>query len=186
MRKLLAANWKENPKTERQALKLFDDVAKIAKGSGAEIVVCPPFIYMEEISNAFGKLKSKKNFSFGAQDVFWEEKGPYTSEVGPKMLKSLGARYVIIGHSERRRWLHETDAMINKKIKLALKDNLKVILCVGEPLSVRKKGIAAAEKFIQRQLEKDFAGIARSRLHAPEIVIAYEPIWAIGTGRSDG
>jgi len=184
MRKLLVANWKENPKTEKQALKLFNHVAKAAKGSSVEVVICPPFVYIEEISAAFKKLKSKKNFSFGAQDVFWEEKGPYTSEVGPKMLKSLGAKYVIVGHSERRKWLHETDAMVNKKIKLALRDGLKIILCVGEPIAVRRKGFAAAEKFVKNQLKKDLAGIPPTQARR-DVTIAYEPIWAIGTGRSD-
>jgi triosephosphate isomerase (TIM) len=184
MRKLLAANWKENPKSEKAALKLFKDISKTKRANGVEVLVCPPFIYIEEISNAFKKIKPKKNLLFGAQDVFWEEKGAYTSEVGPKMLKSLSVKYVIIGHSERRMWLHETDAMINKKIKLALKDNLKIILCVGEALAVRKKGSAAAKTFIKSQLKKDLAGISRPKIKNA-IIVAYEPIWAIGTGRFD-
>jgi triosephosphate isomerase len=184
MPKLLAANWKENPKTESQALALFNGVAKIKRGDSVHVVVCPPFIYIEEVSSAFKKLKSKKNLSLGVQDVFWEEKGPYTSEVGPRMVRSLGTQYAIIGHSERRMWLHETDAMINKKIILALKDKLKVILCVGEPLAVRKKGVAAAEKFVKTQLRKGLTGIPRPQSEK-NVIIAYEPIWAIGTGRSD-
>ncbi len=184
MPKLLVANWKENPKTEKQALKLFNDIANAGRHGAVEVSVCPPFIYIEEIAKAYKKQKSKKGFSFGAQDVFWEEKGPYTSEVGPLMLKKLGTKYVIVGHSERRKWLHETDAMINKKIKLALKDRLKIILCVGEPLTVRKRGGAFAEKFIKNQLKKDLAGVPRAKT-AKEVIVAYEPIWAIGTGRSD-
>ena len=137
---------------------------------------------------------AKRGLSLGVQDVFWEEKGRYTGEVGPKMVKSLGVRYVIVGHSERRKYLHETDAMVGRKVTTALHDGLKVILCVGEPLSVRKKGLAASEKFIKNQLKKDLAGIFENggvRFHwrmrdaGKNLMIAYEPIWAIGTGKSD-
>jgi triosephosphate isomerase len=180
MRKLIAANWKENPGNERGALKLFREVARAKRGN-ADVVICPPFIYLEEVASEFRKMNAaaKKHFAIGAQDVFWEEKGAFTSEVGPKMLRSLGARYVIVGHSERRKYLGETDAMINKKIKLALRDKLNVILCVGEPLAVRKRGIVAAERFVKDQLKKDLAGATG------KIIVAYEPIWAIGTGKND-
>ncbi|HEX4103926.1 MAG TPA: triose-phosphate isomerase [Candidatus Paceibacterota bacterium] len=182
MSKLLAANWKENPKTEKDALKLFREVGRAADDK-VQVVLCPPFIYLDELAHAFKKIACKKHLALGAQDAFWQEKGPFTSEVGPRMLKALGARYVIIGHSERRKWAKETDAIINKKIKLARADGLKVILCVGEPLAVRKKGIPAAQKFVAAQLSKDFAGLKpRDRAH---IIVAYEPIWAIGTGRYD-
>jgi len=203
LRKLLVANWKENPQTEAQALELFHAIAKARPGSGvasgaraADVIICPPFIYLEEIARAFRKLPTrsrelayaKKNFALGAQDVFWEERGAFTSEVGPKMLKSLGVRYVIIGHSERRKYGKETDVTINRKIKLALKDDLHVILCVGEPLAVRRKGIAAAQRYIKNQLKKDFAGIGkniRGTGARTNITIAYEPIWAIGSGKND-
>ncbi|MGC9599257.1 MAG: triose-phosphate isomerase [Minisyncoccia bacterium] len=179
MRKLVVANWKENPKSEKQALALFRAVAKIKPVNGVEVVVCPPFIYLECIADVRRREK-KRHVVLGAQDVFWEEKGPYTSEVGPRMLKSLGVRYVIVGHSERRKWLKETDAMINKKVRRALRDGLRVILCVGESLPIRKKGTAAARKFVEGQLKKDLAGVPRARL--PYVIVAYEPIWAIGTG----
>lgn len=184
MSKLIAANWKEHPKTEKEALALFKTVAKIKRKSGVEVAVCPPFIYLEEIAREFKKTRAlaRKQLAFGAQDVFWEEQGAFTSEVGPKMLRSLGAKYVILGHSERRKFAKETDAMINKKIALASRDGLKIILCVGEPLAVRKKGVAAAKKFVEQQLAKDLKGIS---LKSGDIAIAYEPIWAIGTGRND-
>ena len=182
-RKLIAANWKENPRSERAAEDLFRAVMKIKSGS-VEVVVCPPFIYLERVAAIKRSIKKSK-VTLGAQDVFWEEKGPYTSEVGPKMLKSLGVKYVIIGHSERRKWMHETDQMINKKIKLALADGLRIILCVGESLAVRKKGVGAAEKFVANQLKRDLAGIPNKKRDAENVVIAYEPIWAIGTGRND-
>lgn len=181
MPKLIAANWKENPRTEMQALALFRAVASIKVPRGAEVAVCPPFIYLEKIAEVRRREK-KQQVALGAQDVFWEEKGPFTSEVGPAMLRSLGVGYVIIGHSERRKWLKETDKMINKKIQLALKDGLRVILCVGESLAVRRKGVAVAERFVESQLRKDLVGI---RGVSARLAIAYEPIWAIGTGRYD-
>lgn len=183
--KLLAANWKENPKTKAQAIRLFKDVAKIKRGKNVQAVICPPFIYLEHIADVFKKMPAKSRLALGAQDVFWEEKGPFTSEVGPRMIRSLGAHYAIIGHSERRKWLHETDAMINKKVKSALADGLHVILCVGESIVVRKKGVLAAERFVRSQLTKDLVGIDRTKQNARRIIIAYEPIWAIGTGRYD-
>jgi triosephosphate isomerase len=186
MQKLLVANWKENPRTEAGALKLFKETAA-AKRKNVDVVICPPFLYLEEIATAFRKMKARNELALGAQDVFWEERGAFTSEVGPKMLRSLGARYVIIGHSERRRDFKETDAMVNKKIKLALKDGLHVILCVGEPLVVRKRGIAAAQHFIKNQLKKDLAGISKitARDRGIRLAVAYEPIWAIGSGKND-
>ena len=198
---MIAANWKENPRTEAQAQALFRAIAAAQKNrrgaAGAvDVVLCPPFIYLEGISRAFKKMKRAKkggrsaasggrgaaarHFALGAQDTFWEERGAFTSEVGPKMLKSLGMEYVIVGHSERRKYMEETDAAINKKIALALADKLKVILCVGESLGVRKRGVTAAKHFVRDQLRKDLAGIRGAR-----IVVAYEPIWAIGTGRYD-
>jgi triosephosphate isomerase (TIM) len=189
MRKLLVANWKENPASEKTALHLFHGIAG-AKRKNAEIIICPPFVYLGEIAAAFRNMAgtSKKNLALGVQDIFWEDQGSYTSEIGPAMVESLGARYAIIGHSERRKYAKETDVVINKKIKSALKDGLQVILCVGEPLAIRKKGIAAAQAFIKKQLKEDLAGLAhsgKSKTKELNITIAYEPIWAIGTGRSD-
>ena len=182
--KLIAANWKEHPKTEAEALKLFKAVAAGPRGSNVEVVVCAPFIFLEEIAREFKKMSfsARKRFAVGAQDVFWEEQGAFTSEVGPVMLRSLGVKYVLIGHSERRKFAKETDIMINKKIALALRDGLKVILCVGESLSVREKGAEVAKKFVAQQLAKDLKNIS---LKSGSLLVAYEPIWAIGTGRND-
>jgi triosephosphate isomerase len=182
--KLIAANWKEHPKTEAEALKLFKAVAAAKRARGVEVAVCPPFIFLEEIAREFKKMapQARARFAIGAQDVFWEEQGAYTSEVGPAMLRSLGVKYVIVGHSERRRFEKETDATINKKVALSVRDGLKVILCVGESLSVREKGVEVAKKFVAQQLAKDLKGIS---LKSGDIAVAYEPIWAIGTGRSD-
>ncbi len=202
MHKLLVANWKENPKTELRALKLFKEIAAAKRGAtndtnAVDVIICPPFIYLEEIARSFRKLSvsggagGTKYLALGAQDVFWEERGAFTGEIGPNMLRSLGVRYVIIGHSERRRDFKETDGMINKKVLLALRDGLKVILCVGEPPAIRKKGIAAAKSFIKNQLKSDLAGLKNlrsggARINAQSsLIIAYEPIWAIGTGKND-
>ncbi|HVO28592.1 MAG TPA: triose-phosphate isomerase [Candidatus Paceibacterota bacterium] len=190
MRKLIVANWKENPATATAARALFDAVARAGTDRRrADVVICPPFVYLEELAGAYRKMRAgaKRHLALGAQDVFWEERGAFTSEVGPKMIRSLGAEYVIVGHSERRKYLHETDAMVNKKIKLALRDDMRVILCVGEPPAVRRKGVTASKKFVAGQLKKDLAGL---RLQSPisklpALTIAYEPIWAIGTGRND-
>jgi triosephosphate isomerase (TIM) len=187
MRKLIVANWKENPRSEAAALTLFKAIARVQRPN-ADVVVCPPFVYLEEVVRAYKKMSAsaKKNLAIGAQDVFWEERGAFTSEVGPNMLKALGVRHVIIGHSERRKFMHETDAMINAKMRLALKDGLHLIVCVGEPLAVRKRGLAAAQAFVKNQLKRDVAGIkAGNGLKANNLTIAYEPIWAIGTGRND-
>jgi triosephosphate isomerase len=180
MRKLIVANWKENPDTEAKALKLFKEIGR-AKRPDAEVVVCPPFIYLEKIAGAFSKMSAtaKKGLALGAQDIFWKDQGAFTGEIGPAMIKKIGIRYAIVGHSERRRYLKETDQMINAKIALALKDGLKIILCVGEPASIRKKGVAAAKAFIKNQLKKDLKNIKGN------VAVAYEPIWAIGSGHND-
>ncbi len=184
MPKLIAANWKENPRTEAQAAKLYRATVAAARKIKGETVICPPFIFLEKIAALHRRSKNRR-VVIGAQDVFWKERGPFTSEVGPRMLKRLGVKYAIIGHSERRKWLHETDAMINKKVKLALADGLRVILCVGEPLAIRKKGINAAKKFVEGQLKKDLAGVTLTGAKKKNLIVAYEPIWAIGTGRND-
>ena len=116
----------------------------------------------------------------GAQDLFWEDEGAYTGEVSPVMLKELGCTYVIIGHSERRQYFGETDETVNKKVKAALSHGLKPIICVGESLQQREAGDTNA--FVAGQVEKALDGLAPESI--PQVVIAYEPIWAIGTGRS--
>ncbi len=166
MNKLIVANWKMNPATVSEAIRLARSYDK--KG----VVVAPPFVFLE----ALGKVLKKA--VLGAQDVFWKDAGPYTSEISWRQLKKLGVRYVIIGHSERR-VLGETDEVINKKATAALKHGLKVILCVGEQWPVRKRGIQAAKSFVKNQLEKDLMGVKGFK----NLVVAYEPIWAISTTR---
>ncbi|MBI4993766.1 triose-phosphate isomerase [Candidatus Wolfebacteria bacterium] len=193
MKKIIAFNWKMNPQSLGEAKKLFNSYLLLYSSSKKEIIVCPPFIYLYELKD----LKTK-NLKLGSQDVFWENSGAFTGEISPKMLKNLGAEYVIIGHSERRQNLNETDEMINKKILAALKTGLKIILCVGENLKTRKQGKKAVENFIKSQLQKDLKNLPLNSLLSKttsrkglsyilnsRLIIAYEPIWAIGTGNSD-
>lgn len=183
MAKLIAGNWKENPRSEAAAVALFRATAAAAtRARAVSVAAFPPFVYLERIAE-LRRRERRAPVALGAQDAFWEERGPYTSEVGPRMLRSLGVWYVIIGHSERRRWMHETDTMINRKMRRALADGLTTILCVGEPPSVRRKGALPAQRFVEAQLRKDLAGVPRDA--ARRVVVAYEPIWAIGTGRND-
>lgn len=173
MKKLIVANWKSNPGTLREALKL-------AKASDfKDVVIAPPYPYLKQV----GKLL--KQASLGAQNVFWEDGGPYTGEVSASQLRHLKVKYIIVGHSERRLHLQETDEVINKKIKLVLTSGLKAIICVGENWNTRRKGIAVAKRFVANQLKKDLAGIRKQELGSRKLLIAYEPIWAIGTGKTD-
>ena len=150
MRPLIVANWKMNPDSLAEAEKLFNSVGRgIKKIKKIEVVICPPFVYLPIL---------KTN---GAQDCFWEEKGAFTGEVSVKMLKNFGVKYIIIGHSERRKYLRETDEMINKKIKAVLREGLNLILCIDN-LSQLKQGLRGISK---------------------KVIIAYEPVFAIGTGK---
>lgn len=178
MKKLIVANWKMNPKTPKEAVALFDGTVAAVEGADAEIVICPPFQYLGLLAE-----KDRGNVKLGAQDVFWEpETGAFTGEVSPAMLTDEHVQYVIIGHSERRTILGETDEVIQKKVQAALAEGLTVILCVGEPHEIRELGIHIAEEFVLSQVQKDLEGI-RIREEA-SLVIAYEPIWAIGSGKA--
>lgn len=146
------------------------------------IVLCPPFMSIAEVAKIFsGKEKSKENIlSCGAQDCFWEEKGGFTGEVSPLVLKELGCQYVILGHSERRQFLGETDEMVHKKVKTAVSLGLIPVICVGETREERDKGLK--EHAILTQVSQALEGI---NLKADQkIIIAYEPVWVIGTGQA--
>ncbi len=136
-------------------------------------VICPPFPFLASVEKAL------KHAALGAQDVFWKRHGAYTGEVSAPLLKKLGASYVIVGHSERRMHLHETDEEVNRKTLTALVHGLMPIVCVGEPKAVRKRGIQAAKKYVGSQIKKGLRHV-----HGP-VIVAYEPIWAIGTGVPD-
>lgn len=175
MKKLLIANWKANPDSSGRALALARKIhAGIPLGRGVDVVIAPPFLFLQLVGGALTRAE------LGAQDLFWEDLGPYTGEVSWRQLKHFGVKYAIVGHSERRALLGETDEMVNKKVRVALEAGITPVLCVGEPKDVRKSGIAAAKRYVAAQLEKDLDGVRNGR-----IVIAYEPVWAIGTGTPD-
>ena len=181
MEKLIVGNWKCNPTSLNEAKKLFNSVKKGLRNiKNVKVVICPPFSYLSLISSF---LIPPSSFKLGAQDCFWEEKGAFTGEISPLMLKDLGCKYVIVGHSERRA-LGETDEMINKKIKAVLKAKLTPILCIGETLKERKKG--KTFKVLKTQLEKGLKNIRPFLVPRSSFIIAYEPVWAIGTGKPCG
>ncbi len=175
MKKLIIANLKMNTKPSE-----FKDYAMTlatkAKLSKNSIVVCPPFTHLVAAREFLGGSK----VAYGAQNISDEEKGSFTGEISASMIKDLGATYVILGHSDRRNKFKENDKLINKKIKTALANGLKVILCVGESLQVRESKQASA--FVRKQIDDDLKGIYENELEG--VVIAYEPIWAIGTGKN--
>jgi triosephosphate isomerase len=184
IQKLIVANWKMNPQSLAEAMELFNSVknwikrhSNVFKNIG--IIICPPFVYLSNIISSNLQLLTS-NISLGAQNLFWEEKGAFTGEISPKMLKNLGVEYVIVGHSERRQILGETDEMINKKLRAAIKTKLRPILCIGEKR--REVGSRKYEE-IKNQLKKALKGIPNSFFQLPDsLIIAYEPVWAIGTG----
>lgn len=168
-KKIVVANWKMNPSIYGEAEKLFLDLLPTIKATRkVKVVICPPFVWLTDLSH-----KYKKSVAFGAQNVFWEAGGAYTGEVSPPMLKSSGVSYVIIGHSERRIYLAETDEMINKKLRAVLEIGLIPILCIGEE-GKNSEGVSAV---VGEQLEKALAGIRKNLVK--KLIVAYEPIWAI-------
>ena len=169
--KLIIGNWKSNPSTTVAAIKLA------TAEDYEEVVISPPFQYLDKVGSLL------KHAMLGAQDVFWEDGGSYTGEVSASQLRDLRVSHVIVGHSERRIHLGETDDVINKKIKIALDKGLKVVLCVGEPIQVRKLGIKSAKDFITDQIKNGLRGVKKS--DAKKVIIAYEPVWAVGTGTPD-
>ncbi|HWL14503.1 MAG TPA: triose-phosphate isomerase [Opitutus sp.] len=174
-KKLIAGNWKMN-KTNGDAVSLVNEiVAATGKINDVEIVVCPPFTSLD----AVGKALDGSTVKLGAQNMHPEANGAFTGEISAPMLRSLFATHVILGHSERRAYFGEDDAFINKKVLSALKNQLKPILCVGETLAEREAG--STLKVVQTQLEAGLEGVSKEQ--APTVVIAYEPVWAIGTGK---
>lgn len=174
-RKVIAGNWKMNMLPD-ETIKFIDEIAPLVKDTENEVILCVPY------TDLFYALLTAQNtnIKIGAQNMHWEEKGAFTGEVSGKMLKAIGVKYVIIGHSERRQYFAETDETVNKKIKSALEHGLKPIVCVGETLEQREAG--ETEKVVTNQIAKAFEGIEASDLE--KIIVAYEPIWAIGTGKT--
>ena len=175
-KKLIAGNWKMN-KTLDESVKLVEGILeKIKSYDDREILFCPPFTSLYEIS----EMIKDRNVKLGGQNLYFEEKGAYTGEISGKMLKSVGCDYVIIGHSERRNYFNETDEFIRKKIIRAKEEELIPILCIGEKLEEREKGVT--EKVVSKQITTCLRSIPVN--DADELVVAYEPVWAIGTGRN--
>lgn len=180
---IIIANWKMQlsfQETKTLAKEILNRLKKVEKKEKKlidfDLVLCPPFMSLPEVSKIFGPKKDI--LLCGAQDCFWEEKGGFTGEVSPKRLKELGCTHVIIGHSERRRILKETDEMVHKKVKAALKAGLIPIICVGETRDQRDKGLK--EQTIINQVSKALDGISLKANQ--KIIIAYEPVWVIGSG----
>lgn len=176
MRKpIIAGNWKMHYTVE-QAVNTVEELKPLVKDAKCEVVVCPTFVCLPDVV----KAAKGSNIKVGAQNVHFEEKGAFTGEISPGMLEALGIDYVIIGHSERRQYFNETDLTVNKKLKASFAHNLIPILCVGESLDEREAN--KTEEVIGRQIKLDLEGLSSEQIE--KLVIAYEPIWAIGTGKT--
>jgi triosephosphate isomerase (TIM) len=174
-KKIVAGNWKMNCSIA-DAQALATEVAReLADHREVEVVLCPPFTALKVVGDAIAQGQVK----LGAQNMHWEKSGAFTGEVSAAMLRDLYCRYVIVGHSERRQFFGETDSIVNRKARMALESSLDAIVCVGETLEQRDGG--QYEAVIQAQLEGSLQGLEGELAH---IVVAYEPVWAIGTGRT--
>ena len=172
---IIAGNWKMHM-TNTEATVFVEKLKTLVADASCEVVVCPPFTAISTVAD----LAEDTPIRVGAQNVFHEESGAYTGEVSPSMLTDLGVSYVIVGHSERRSIFKEADRCVNKRVRIVLQHGMSPILCVGESLNQRESGETVA--FIYSQLEMGLHGVPAEEM--PEVVIAYEPIWAIGTGRT--
>lgn len=174
-KKVIAGNWKMN-KLPNEAMAFIEELAPLVKGTENEVVLCVPY------TDLFYSLLTAQetNIKIGAQNMHFEEKGAYTGEVSAEMLKSIGVEYVIIGHSERREYFNETDETVNRKLKKALNVGLKPIVCVGEKLEQREEGIT--KDVVTSQVRLALEGLTAEDV--TKTIIAYEPIWAIGTGKT--
>ena len=174
-KKIVAGNWKMN-KTPQEALALVELLKDKVNTDKVDVVFCVPAVDLIPVIDA---LKGT-NIAVGAQNMFYEESGAYTGEISPAMLTEIGVKYVVIGHSERREYFAETDETVNKKVKKAIEHGITPIMCCGETLEQRELGIAV--DFIRTQIKSGLAGISAEDVK--KVVIAYEPIWAIGTGKT--
>lgn len=173
---IIAGNWKMNNTTAAGKALVKDLAALVADVKDRQIVVCVPFT----ILGAIGEAVKGTNIALGAQNLHWEKSGAYTGEISADMLLDMGVEYVLIGHSERRQYFAETDETVNKKVLTAFANGIVPILCVGETLEEREGGIM--EQVINTQVEKALVGLTGEQIK--QLVIAYEPVWAIGTGRT--
>ena len=174
-RAIIAGNWKMN-KTRPEAKELIEAMKPLVKDAGCEVVICVPYTNLETAV----ELTKGTNIKVGAENCHFAKSGAYTGEISADMLTEIGVEYVVLGHSERRQYFGETDETVNKRTKAALEAGLKPIVCVGELLWERECGIT--EEVIARQIKLDFFGVTADELK--NCVIAYEPVWAIGTGKT--
>jgi triosephosphate isomerase len=176
-KKIVAANWKMNM-TQAEAASFVETLVRELGGANeVEVVIVPPFTAIAKVSEALG---GSENIKVGAQNMYWEKGGAFTGEISAAMLRDLFVRYVVLGHSERRALLGETDEIVNRKVRAALEASLRPIVCIGETLEQREAG--AVEKVLGSQLRGSLAGFGAKELN--ETVVAYEPVWAIGTGKT--
>ncbi|MCC6622852.1 MAG: triose-phosphate isomerase [Deltaproteobacteria bacterium] len=174
-RKLIAGNWKMNPSLDK-GIALASEVAEGTRGLGVDVLVIPPACFVP----AIGQAIAGTHVALGAQNLHPERAGAYTGEIAGSMWVELGVRYVLCGHSERRQLFGESPAFVGAKVRAAVRDGLVPILCVGETLDERERGVT--EAVVGEQLDAGLEGLAPAQI--AEIVIAYEPVWAIGTGRN--
>jgi triosephosphate isomerase len=172
---VIAGNWKMN-KTPAEAKELVEAVRPLVKDAGCGVVVCVPYVDLQTVLDA----AKGSNIGVGAENCHWASSGAFTGEVSAPMLTSMGVQYVIIGHSERRNYFGETNETVNKRIRAALDAGLRVIFCVGESLRQREQGVTA--ELVAMQTKIALGGVSKEELR--RIIIAYEPIWAIGTGKT--
>ena len=172
---VIAGNWKMN-KTPAEAKELIAAIAPLVKDAGCEVVACTPFVDLSAAQEA----AQGTNIQIGAENCHWEVSGAYTGEISAQMLTSMGVNIVIIGHSERRQYFGETDVTVQKRVRAALDSGMTVILCVGETLEQREQGITS--ELVAMQTKIALGGVTEEELK--RIIIAYEPVWAIGTGKT--
>lgn len=172
---IIAGNWKMN-KTPAETTALINEMKPLVAGADCKVVLCVPFVDID----AALKASEGSNIEIGAENCHFEKSGAFTGEVSAPMLKEMGVKYVIIGHSERRQYFGETDVTVNLRLKAALAEGLKVILCVGETLEQREQNITA--ELVAMQTKIALGGV--SKADAANVIIAYEPVWAIGTGKT--
>ncbi len=172
---VIAGNWKMN-NTRVETKALIEDLIPLAKDAGCDVVVCVPFTNLETAVN----LTKGTNIKVGAQNCHFEAKGAFTGEISASMLTEMGVEYVVIGHSERRQYFGETDATVNKRLKAVIDAGMTAILCVGEMLEDRENGIT--EELVAMQTKIALGGVSKEDLS--KVIIAYEPVWAIGTGKT--
>lgn len=176
MRKpIIAANWKMNKTRDDALAYIYEVTDKVANKNKVETIIFAPAIYLRTLIK-----RQEENIRIGAQNMHYEDSGAFTGELSALMLTNIGTTWVLIGHSERRQYFNETCQTVNLKIKQALKSNLKPMLCIGESLEIREKD--ETKKFLANQIKEAFRDITKDQ--AKDVVVAYEPIWAIGTGRT--